>query len=348
MLIYLLVLAIPGVLAMSAPRARSPLVLMLVSVAVIGFVGLRDAVGPDWRQYEYIHENVIHLSLLDLFGRTEPLSYSLFWIDSNLSMGMVLSNLIAASLLVAGVLRLSLATREPWIAFVAAAPYLILIFGMSGVRQGMAIGVLFMSLAHWQNLSFLKRCAYVGIASLFHASALVGGLLTLAGLRLNPTFKAALAVGLGIAIYFATSNVDFYSQSFEQYGQAYLENPDQVYSAGALFHILLVLIPALIGAIYFRKIKRFSHDPKLLQYGLVSVFVVSAVYFVQTTVASRLSLYLYFVPILVYAAFMQGLRTRDRRFMRIAIAGFSMSVLVVWLQFANHSSEYLPYRSVLF
>lgn len=347
MLIYAFVLAVPGVLAVLAPRTRSPGLVILVLSVVVVFIGLREGIGPDWQQYQYIHSRVLDETLTHLFTRAEPLSYALFWMDARLEMNMLLTNVIAALILVYGVLRLSLSTRQPWISFVAAAPYLVFIFGMSGIRQGMAVGVLFLALAKWKDLSLFGRVVYVALASLFHASALVGGLLILAGVRVHLLVKVILAGLISGAIFFATSTVDVYSQSFEQYDRVYLEDTAQVFSAGALLHLLLVIAPAVLGIIFYRRIRPYCHDAQLLKYGLIAAGAILAIYFVQTTVASRLSLYLYFVPIMVYSPLIESLRARDRPFARLAIVSMSMAVLLVWLRFGNHVEAYLPYRNVL-
>ena len=69
---------------------------------------------------------------------------------------------------------------------------------------------------------------------------------------------------------------------------------------------------------------------------------------VSTTVASRLTLYFYFVPMMVYPALTLAFGKKNRNFIMTIIILAHFAILTVWMLLGNHSIHYVPYRNLLF
>jgi drug/metabolite transporter (DMT)-like permease len=139
-----------------------------------------------------------------------------------------------------------------------------------------------------------------------------------------------------------------YSGSVAQYKEKYIEESEFIRSFGSLFHIAMIAIPAFLGFIYRKRISENIHSPALLRFGLYASLGLLFINFYSTTVASRLTIYMYFIPMMVYPALADAFGRRHRQMMVIGIICFHILILVTWFSFGNVSQAYIPYNNVLF
>jgi hypothetical protein len=237
------------------------------------------------------------------------------------------------------------------VAIVSATPYFIIVMGMSGIRQVMAAGVMLFLLSRWKRLSQGIRGIYVLIAALFHTSALVNSILLVTQLHVRPYFKVVLGFAILGVTYFAVSEVTIFAQRMELYHMRYIEDPEKIESLGAIFHVGLILIPGIAALIFKKRMIPYVHDTKLLDFSIISSFVVlilSFIPFLSNTLASRLTIYMYFIPMIVYPALTTSLGKSSRQIMTLMIVLFHFAILIIWMKFANHSHAFSPYQSLLF
>ena len=300
MIPYFALMSVPSFLTLFGRRTATAPVL-ITAVIYILFVGLRYQVGADWNGYIYLHKYAASMSPIEILSKSEQLSLLLFKLSETAGYDMSISNFVAALLLMAGVVALALRTVDPLLAIVAATPYLIVAFGMSGIRQAMGVGLIFFTFAYWPKWGLIRRSAGIFIASLFHTSAIVAAIYLVISIEIKTVFKVIL---IPIILFFGMlvgSNADQYKVDLDIYQARYL-GEGQIQSSGALFHILLVLLPAIFAVVFRKRIRSMVFDYQLLQFGVVSAFGVAVLYMFSSTAASRLSLYLYFVPMIVYPA----------------------------------------------
>jgi hypothetical protein len=340
-------LSVPSALALFAPRRNTGFWMALVFLIFVILIGLRFNVGMDWNNYEYRHTWIVRESFTDLLRQPEPLSSLLFWSSARFGFGSTLSNIVAAALLMLGVLSFAARTRSPWLAVVAATPYLVIVFGMSGIRQAMAAGVVLLVLANWSRISASWKIAGMVVASLFHTSALLGVLLVIWEAKLRTGHKFVLAIFLFGVFYLIGGLADLYKDSWEFYQDAYLAGSDSIESPGAKFHVFLVAFPAAIFFIYRAAFNKFLPLSSLLAQGAAIAIALLAFMFVSTTGASRLTVYLYFVPMCVYAALPYIFVEKQKDLAAFGIVLAHFIILASWLFFANNSAAYIPYRNLL-
>lgn len=344
---YLMMLSIPAVFAMLFRRRSNLLLYLLVLAIFVLFMGLRIEVGPDWGSYLLTHWIIVRLPLQDVVARAEPLSKVLFWFSQSSGYEMLLTNMVAALLLMTGVLAFSARTMSPWIAVVAATPYLILVFGMSGVQQAIAVGIFLFILSAWQRLGLTGKIIGVLVAALFHTSALITGIYII--LLLNIRFFKKVIVGsvLFVAGVYVINEVGFFADHIADYRSTYIDGPENIFSAGSLFHIGVILIPSVLALVFRNRIRPFIHDNALLNVGIVSAFAITALNFISTTAASRLTLYIYFVPMMVYPALVHSFGKQAVVPIALLTLIFHYIIMIVWLLFGNHAESYLPYQNII-
>ena len=344
---YIALILLPSFFALLNPKRISLPAWVSVFLIYVFFVGLRYQVGPDWGQYIQLHELSADLDFNEITTLSEPLSYTLFWMSKKIGAHVYLTNIVAAIIMLTGVYKFAKCTVNPWIAVLAATPYFIIVVGMSGIRQAMAAGVILILLAKWKKISSLKHGGYIILASLFHTSALVNSLFLITRLRVKMFYKLFFGASiLAITIYLG-SFLSVFSANFNRYEQSYIAQ-EGVASLGSLFHIAMIAIPAALGIVFRRRLAPYILRPQLLTFGIYATIAVIAINFFSSTAASRLTIYLYFIPMIVYPAFSYILGRRNLIIATTAIALLHLVLLISWLQLANNAAAYLPYQNAIF
>ena len=122
-------------------------------------------------------------------------------------------------------------------------------------------------------------------------------------------------------------------------------------SSGALIRIIMNVLPAIIFLLNRKKfdlsedMKYFWTNISLASCFLIVAFVVSP----SSTVVDRLGLYLIPIQLMVFghlsSVFAKG--PQEARLINIAGIAYFATVQFVWLNYANNSFAWLPYRSLL-
>jgi hypothetical protein len=310
-------------------------------------IGNREHIGMDWNNYQAIHGQMRFYEFEDVALGTEGASNALFWISRRYFSGIYTSNLVAAAILVFGVLVFSARTAEPWLSVLAATPYVCIVVAMSGTRQEMALGVIFTAFAFWHDFGFIRKAALIFIASLFHTSAIFIAGFMIQDLRISFAVKLVVGSVFVIAGVYVLSRTGIYSEQLDFYAESYLSDEGQVVSPGALAHVALVAMPATVYFFVRERIYAMYDRSAFLDMSAMVCLALVPVAFVFSTAASRFSIYMQFFPMVFYPLLVDTLKTENNRSAaRLAILMLNLMFLFVWLKFANNSFAYLPYKNI--
>ncbi|MFZ4125920.1 MAG: EpsG family protein [Rickettsiales bacterium] len=341
-------LLIPSLFALVNPGRLSIVLWYVTFFLFMLFVGFRLEVGPDWQQYRYIHQSLAYFDFWEVIDQAEPLSYLLFWTSQNTVDDVYLSNVVASFIMLTGVFAFARRTANPWLALVSATPYFIIVMGMSGMRQTIAAGIILFLFSRWENYSFIRRGGYILIAALFHTSALVNNIFLITKLNIHLRYKLLFgSIVLLITLYLGT-NVPIYAENIGRYQQRYLEGNFIDLSLGSIYHIAMIFVPAVLGFVFRKRMSETVYNPSLLSFGLYAAVTILAINIFYPTVASRLTVYLYFLPMMVYPALVVTLGRRAQMISVFAVITFHMLILMTWFLFGNHAFAYIPYKNILF
>lgn len=345
MLPYLLVCLPIAVIAFASAQRRIHMTLWTaVFVILVGFVGLRHHVGMDWNNYLLMVQKVTWTPLSEAVVAAEP-AYALILRQSGqMGYGVYGANLVVAVLLMLGLFRYARTTPYPWLALLTALPYLVVVIGMSANRQAAAIGILLWAVAGWDKYSLIKRTAFVALAALFHASALLFLLFVAADIKMQRSLKIGIMIvmaSVGLYLLDTTGRLDYYDAQYVS-GQTELTE-----SSGAFFHTLLNGGPA---AVYFL-LKPFRDKllPNELHRNMafLAICLVPLSFFVSAA-SGRVSLYMFPVSMYIFSAAPRLLRNPATILIyKIACGCLFVFVLAFWLQASNTGKAYLPYENYL-
>ena len=341
MWIYLLVLAIPLVMSFQAPRRRNLQVGLVAYYLLLWlFVGLRHEVGPDWPAYGYMYEAAVANDWNEIANDREPGFFLINKLSNAFGWGFYGVNAIGAVLFLGGVYRFATRTANAWLATAAVVPFLVFIISMSGVRQAAALGIVFALLADWDKAGMARKVIVIGLAAAVHNSALFILVFILWDGSRYPWLRIALG---SLALLVGVRVLD-QSGATDVYAQRYLEK--NVESGGAFYHVALSSFPALTYLVFRKQIAAHGWaSPLMLRASLVAIALLPLV-LVSSTGTSRLALYLSFVQMWVFPAFVAAHGRRWVGGTGICVVYF-LAIFVVYFTLGTHAGKYIPYWNVL-
>jgi hypothetical protein len=345
---YFLFLAVAGIPALYyTARNNSGGGWVIAWILFVLFIGLRHRVGGDWGGYLLITDYIHNASFYDAMRRNEYLFSFVTYLSTRVGAGVYGANFVGAIIFTTGLFAYCRTQANPWLALAAATPFLVIVAVMSANRQGIAIGVSLFVMSRWQRTGFFARSAGIAVAALFHTSAAFLILLTFSDLKISKIRKILMMVIAGVLTLWLVSRSEVV---WTRYTQTYIgDQPEGVYSPGAIFHLLLNLVPALIMLTFRRVWSRLLPNWELIQRLCFITIVLFALVPFFTVAVGRISLYLF--PISISFISSLPLLVRDaagRTFLRALLLVILGVVLWLWLSFANTAFTYLPYQNVLF
>lgn len=321
----------------SAPRV--PLAWWAVMVLITLLIGWRHEVGGDWFNYlENFEQGVFE----DVdFWKSDPGYRLLEWIAIQTGTGIYGVNLLSAAIFTFGLVRFCRHLPRPWLALSVAVPYLVIILGMGYSRQGVALGCVMAGLVALGNGRVASFIVWALAGAMFHKSAVL--LLPIAALAASQRRLVTMA---WVGVVIVTAYGVLLQDSVETLRINYIEAGYE--SEGALVRLLMNALPA---ALLLWKRERFAvslpQGRLWLWFALASIALV-AIYFVSpsSTAVDRVGLYLLPLQLMVFSHLPEVLgRARGKNQSGVALVLLYYAVVqFVWLNFANHSFAWLPYR----
>ncbi len=344
---YFAMFSVPAVFALAMPRSKNLLLIMAVFVLYVFLIGYRENIGMDWNNYLAIHSQIQFVDIREILYNTEAASNLLFWVSQKFYSGIYTSNLVAAVILMAGVLFFCNRTSEPWLSLVAATPYVCIVIGMSATRQAMALGVIFVVFALWQEMGLVRKSVLIFFASLFHTSAILIGAFLIQDMRINLVLRLVVGVVVIFAGFYVLSRSSIYSGQLDFYADSYLTTEGQIISPGALAHVALVAVPAILYFVFRDRIYSIFDRSQILDLSALICLALVPAAFVFSTAASRFSIYMQFLPMIVYPVLVEIFDKRDIKVaIRVGVIVLNIGFVYIWLRYANNSFAYLPYKNV--
>lgn len=344
MLTYWLMYIISASMALFLGRTQQSNLLPWI---VIGFfftiiIGFRFEVGGDWFNYIGHYEYMSGVTFVEVLKRDDPGHQILNWLMYRWDFGVYGTNVIYGTIFMIGLVKFSRQMTYPWLAMVAAVPYLITVVAMGYSRQGVAIGLFLWGVTYLNKGGFKTYIAFVLFAALFHKAAILllplGIFLYGKGLTLRILMLIPIAYGAWDLLL---------SDQQERLWQNYVEA--EMESSGAKIRVAMNLFPALLFFMYRKEWKRSFDDYTFWFWiALGSIISVGLVGFASTAV-DRVALYFIPIQLVVFARLPYLARKHvSPSVTKVLIVLMYTLVLFVWLNYATHAQYWLPYQNLLF
>lgn len=351
MTVYWLLFAYAAVMALIAPaQPASGRVGLGQSLAVVGFAfayiaiaGLRFEIGGDWLNYAGMYDLAGQSTLLEAMRAGDPGFGMLLWLSARAGWDIYPANALCAGLLVWGVVRVALTTREPWMAILASVPYLLIVVGMGYVRQAGAIGLVLLAIAEIGRRRWSGTVAALVLAPTLHLTSAITFPLVLRTLARGRR-------GLSVALLVAGAGIFavLISTRYATYQQNYID--EEYDSGGAMVRLAMNALPSLFILLRWR---HFPLQGRLrdiwLGFALANLAAVAAMALSpSSTAVDRMALYFSPIQIVMFGCMMDLLPLSRRMAFLVRSLGIVMlaCVQVVWLTLGTYADAWVPYRSV--
>ncbi|GHY57164.1 hypothetical protein VCSRO24_2865 [Vibrio cholerae] len=305
-------------------------------------IGLRDHVGADWLNYQFLFDVLHDQGLVQALDATDPAYGFLNWLVHQLGLTVHFVNLPCALLFTWGLGYFCLKQPQPWLALLISIPYLISAVAMGFTRQAVAVGF---SMAALVALVELRPWRFVGLilcAALFHKSAVILFVLfpvAMPHLQLGRLFVIGLFTsGLGLVLV-----LERLGGMWDLYVSQGME------SEGGLVRVLLNAVPAICFLLFKEKWQqRWPSTYKLTLWLSVIALVLLPLQFLASTAVDRISLYFLPLQLLVLARLPLLFQWQTQY---VFCYGLVLAYSVVYLVWLNYSpwaqAAWIPYNNLL-
>ncbi len=304
-------------------------------------IGLRFQVGGDWGAYLRHLGSQLDKDLLQVILGGDPGYYLLNWLVAQAGGSIFWVNSICAMVLMAGVVRFANAQPLPWLAFLVAVPYLIIVVGMGYTRQSVALGFLLVGLVSLGNSQMRWFVLWVMLGATFHKSAVL--MLPVAALASTSNRYWSL---FWIGLMSLAGGYLFIFDSVDALWTNYVEADIQ--SEGGMIRVLMNAVPAILFLISRRYFRLTQAEDRLWFWMAILCLACIPLVSLSSTATDRVALYLIPIQMFVFARLPYVVADpRQRGIVTLGVIGYYGLVQVVWLFFANHAQLWLPYQNML-
>jgi hypothetical protein len=307
-------------------------------------IGLRFRVGADWPTYLHFFDVMSQVDLAKAMRMTDPLYGAINWVVDRLGGAIWVVNLICATIFISGLVSFSRWQPNPALAMLVAIPYLVTVVGMGYTRQSAALGIIMIALTRFHRSSTLGTMGLLFLSVLFHKSAMI--LVPLFGISMS---RGRFTTFVGFAVLALLLYYLFAAAALDRLVNNYIE--EERSSAGALIRITMNLVPSVMYLAFRNRFGLDSRERTL--WALFALSSIAALIFLaispSSTAVDRMALYLIPIQVLVLSRVpvVLGPRGRESKLAVVAVIFYSLLIQLVWLLFAGHSENWIPYRNYL-
>ena len=331
---YLLFLL--AVFAGHRPYRESRQLIICVAIIMAIVIGIRHEVGGDWDTYLTTFMRAQSCSFENWRYVSTDIGYASMNIAcQRLGLGLVGVNTISGAILMTGIAAFSQRFEAPWMVFVSATAYLVIVVGMGYTRQAIAVGFELLALIAIMDKKSIRFLLWIALAGAFHKSAFI--LLPLgifAAEQRSQIHYVAVLASAGVGVYV------LFSAEAAGYVENYVES-SRYSSTGALVRLSMSAVAGTL-LIFFHK-QFCDNTSERLLWGVFVMVTVVALGLTQfsTTAADRLGIYL--IPIQLFVCGRINRLSSNSAIPIAAVICYALA-LTVWLNFAVHADLWVPYQ----
>lgn len=307
-------------------------------------IGLRYLVGGDWGSYVVMYQDILFQPFAQAMRRTDSGYAFLNWLSTRGDLGMGFVNLACATIFMAGLGRLASRQPNPWLAMLVAVPYFIIVVAMGYTRQAAAIGFICWAVADIQSDRLLRLVVLVGVAALFHKTAI----LFLPILLAPAATRNPILAGIGAVSFALLFNI-FLGDASDKLVANYANS--NYSSQGATIRVGMNVLAASTFIVLRRRLglDDFARSFWTICAMLAFVSVVALQTLSASSGVDRLALFLIPLQVVTLSRLPYALSQTARPVPSalLAVLIYSFSVQFVWLNFADNASSWVPYRTML-
>lgn len=347
MSIYTAIYASLSALGIFVKRQYEALFLFISLSFLLFFMGTRYQVGCDFTGYLNRYNNIdVYTSPLVAFTRDESFFVFLEILTKTSDLGFVWLIFIATAIIITCYWVFLRSVHYPLLILAMLFPIMLMQLGMSGIRQGIAVGFLLVAMTCFMNGSRVWTAVWIAVGTQFHLSvAMFLPIAFLAGREIN--LRQMILAGVLIS----PLAILLIGDRFSLYQDRYIE---QIYgdqsSDGAAFRYILNFVPAALFMFFRGRIKdQFPREYQLLLIFAIATLALAPLIVLSSFALHRLNFYMMPFTIMMAVYMICTLQSdRDRKLALLVPIGAYGGYSVLWQLTSFHFSYcYAQYQSYL-
>lgn len=301
-------------------------------------IGLRHEVGGDWFNYLPHFQHAATMSFAEAASMGDPGHYVLNRLVAGLGGSIYTVNLIYGAVLMIGTVVFCRRQPNPWLALLAAVPYMLIVVGMGYTRQSVALGLALLGLVALREQRVRAFVLCVAVGALFHKSAvLLLPIAVLASSR-NRWLTGAMVL-LSTALLYYLLLADSAEAMWTNYVEADMQ------SSGGAIRVAMNAVPAALLIVFRKRLVPEPGERRLWLWIAVFAMLCVPLVAIASTAVDRVALYLIPLQLYVFSRLPRLATTiRARTAVVLGILGYYAAVQFVWLNFATHAPYWVPYQ----
>lgn len=328
---------------------------ILLYIFLLLFISGKHYVGGDYIAYLILF-NEAKVNVLDTsIEKLSLLNYIITFIHT-IGLNYLFFNFICALLFVTGIFKFLKISNERLFVFILLIPTMIYVVGMGYTRQSVSIGFLCYAIYYWSENMNVKKNIFFILSVFIHISSII-----FIFLLFFKSYEKIKFSKLFLLTIFTTSFLFLFYY-------LYFNNFDNLSSAIGLDYkivknsplkylkFLAHIVPCLVFLIF---IKRFNKDKKL--YPLYFFFLITTVSVIilmlvfkqlaeessyVDVIADRVLLPFLLIEALIFVRLYSLIDLEYKFLFKLLILFYFGLMLFAWLEFADNSFAWQPYRSI--
>ena len=335
---------------------KNKYVYYLIALFFILFIGLRSEIGCDWSSYKKMFDELSSTNLLDILINNfvsgpnyiiKELGHVFITLISD---NIYVLNLIYALIFVAPLFYFCSKIKRVYLSLLISYPYYIVVVGMGPIRQAACISILMLSIILVSKNKYLYHFFLTTFSLLIHQFSIIFNCFLLIPLvpkilklKFSKPYITAITILISLFLY---SSPSYFMKIYY-----YLKLPSASLgeAKGAIFVWLINFIPIILFLFNLKKFNFHSYLKKLfIIFSIFEIAILPLVFF-KSVIAYRLLLYIFPFSIYItsYIPELKIFKVKSFYIVNSIIVSSFLS-LIFWLNFAFHSSCWLPYKNLLF
>ena len=317
----------------------------LVLLGLFVFSAFRFQVGCDWSGYYFQYLAAANIDWEYLTSGREPIWWAILSLIQDMGLPYPVANIASSAAFFIGIHVLARRQPDPLGFLVLLFPILIINMPMSGIRQGVAIGLVSIAFVAFMDRRPLLYATWVVLAAGFHSSALV--FMLLLPLATGHYTKTRLLIAALLAIPGAILLAS--GDSAEIASNRYIGTDVEAF--GAVFRLGILGLSSVYFFLFVRKkwMAVFPGDYSLASIGAIGMALAFCLLPVSSVIGDRFGYY--FIPLqaMIFAR-LPFLPFRSHKALHSAMPYLGLLfVFLVWTQLSGHFQKcYIPYNNWLF
>lgn len=344
MINYLAYLLVPSLIAFYAKDVSKfkNYLWFLIFFFLLFLSTFRNVIGSDQGDYYFTYMQYY----FDLnfekqnFPNYEFIYSSIELISAKLKLGFQGVNFFCSLIYLLGLFLLIKNEKLNWFCLFISLPYFYFAVSWGFLRQGLALGFIFLSIYSYKNKNFFLFFLFLFLSIFSHKFAIIFSPILLLALSSKKTHKIiftlfGIIILISLIYFVLIIDVSYYKQFISEVPQSYT-------SKGSILRSGMSFVVALLFFLNMNQMKKYQDYQLYFYVSIICVLLFPLSFFLPIP-ATRIGVYFGFIQFIILPRYVDLLRGNKRFAIILFIFLMYLFVFIMWLVYSPQKELWVPY-----